>query len=205
MYGSQPNIAHLANQSPSTNKKPIKLAKAQSFRHQKTDGLSTPKFLKKFSFRSRSKETTPRASKKFSFQPDRILENQAAEDFNRNPNYLQANSRDVTSAVVDCNGARLVNEYWGVSLEVPPNALPTGVRQEIYFVITDPRLCENAPPLDLENGTRHCIDFLCSLPHSSRPVYIRLIYRVILCQRKVLPKENHFCISHCCTNHFTLL
>lgn len=62
------------------------------------------------------------------------------------------NTRDMTSAVVDERGAVLVNEYWGVSLEIPENALPDGTQQEIYFVITDPRLCENAPPLDIENG-----------------------------------------------------
>lgn len=68
------------------------------------------------------------------------------------PHYMKTNERDVTSAVVDARGARLVNEYWGVSLEIPEGALPSGVRQEVYFVISDPRLCENAPPLDLENG-----------------------------------------------------
>lgn len=67
------------------------------------------------------------------------------------------NSRDVTTGTVDCEGARLVNEYWGVTLEVPKNAVPEGTRQEVYFVITDPRLCENAPPLDLENGIKFFI------------------------------------------------
>lgn len=68
------------------------------------------------------------------------------------PEISRPNDRDVTSAVVDHKGGLLVNDYWGVSLEIPENALPHGVRQEIYFVITDPRLCENAPPLDFENG-----------------------------------------------------
>lgn len=63
------------------------------------------------------------------------------------------NERDITSAIVDHNGGILINNYWGVSLEIPENALPQGVTQEIYFVITDPRLCENSPPLDIENGT----------------------------------------------------
>lgn len=62
------------------------------------------------------------------------------------------NSRDVSSAIVDSRGGRLVNQYWGVSLEIPEDAVPEGVKQEVYFVITDPRLCDNAPPLDLENG-----------------------------------------------------
>lgn len=71
--------------------------------------------------------------------------------------YLKTNERDVTSAVVDARGGCLVNKYWGVSLEIPEGALPPGVRQEVYFVISDPRLCENAPPLDLENGACHYI------------------------------------------------
>lgn len=89
--------------------------------------------------------------KKQSPKPERIIENRVA-DFNRNKDYIQANSRDVTSAIVDCRGGILVNEYWGVTLEVPMNAIPEGVKQELYFVITDPRTCQNAPPLDLENG-----------------------------------------------------
>lgn len=195
-FGSQPNIANNINSSPTTNpKKPAKLTKTQSFKHQKSEGLSTPKFFRKFNFRSKSRETTPKLSKKqLSVTPERIPEyitsptrsrttpnkgmaeklmshnqmlqnrmvqnqmaqnhtsgNFIAQDYNQNP-FLQASSRDVTSAVVDCKGAKLVNEYWGVSLEVPVNAIPEGVRQEIYFVISDPRLCDNAPPLDLENG-----------------------------------------------------
>lgn len=81
----------------------------------------------------------------------KIVENQVTEDFNRN-DYTRASKRDVTSAVVDFRGGRLVNEYWGVSLDIPEGAIPEGVRQEIYFVISDPRLCDNTPPLDLENG-----------------------------------------------------
>lgn len=128
------------------------MTKTQSFKHQKTEGFSTPSFLRKFSFK-KQKETTPKVIKKLSTKPERILENRIA-DFNRNNDYVQANGRDVTSAVVDSRGAILVNEYWGVTLEVPKNAIHDGVKQEIYFVITDPRTCQNAPPLDLENGIK---------------------------------------------------
>lgn len=172
LYGSQPNIAHILNQSSSTNKKTAKLTKTQSFKHQKSDGLSTPKFLKKLSFRgSRSKDNTTKTSKKVAHIPDSISENQIVQDFNRNANYIQANSRDVTSAVVDHKGGKLVNEYWGVSLEIPEYAIEEGLRQEVYFVITDPRLCEHAPPLDLENGI-----YFCSLRTLKiLPVYIQTL------------------------------
>lgn len=66
---------------------------------------------------------------------------------------MRPSKRDITSAVVDHLGGTMINEYWGVSLEIPENAIPKGVQTEIYFVVSDPRLCENTgPPLDLENG-----------------------------------------------------
>ncbi|XP_044740430.1 tight junction protein ZO-1 isoform X5 [Chrysoperla carnea] len=67
--------------------------------------------------------------------------------------YLNANNDvNVTSATVDHRGGRLENKYWGVSLDIPEGAIPEGIQQHIYFVITDPRTCDNAPPLDFENG-----------------------------------------------------
>lgn len=78
-----------------------------------------------------------------------VNDNAIINNANDKPN---CNERDMTCAVVDHRGAILVNQYWGVSLEIPENALPEGIQQEIYFVISDPRLCENAPPLDFENG-----------------------------------------------------
>lgn len=167
MYGSQPNLANNAHDnspsstlSASTNTKAARrVAKAQSFKHQKSDGVSTPKFFRKLLSKYRESPSKKR---------DRIPENEARNDYNRNRcepppppapetltagvDYVRANQRDVTSAVVDARGATLVNNYWGVSLEIPPDAIPEGVQQEIYFVISDPRLCENSPPLDLENG-----------------------------------------------------
>lgn len=62
------------------------------------------------------------------------------------------NDKNTTSATIDHRGGRLENKYWGVSLDIPEGAIPEGVQQHIYFVITDPRTTNNAPPLDLENG-----------------------------------------------------
>lgn len=207
-FGSQPNIANNPSPSPgpTNTKQPsgTKLVKAQSFKHQKSEGLSTPKFLRKFNFRSKSSGKKQPVS-------ECIPENRIAPDVNRNssivnspnanstntnspsansmntnsPNansriatraarnlspYFKANDRDVTSGILDWRGGRLVNEFWGVSLDVPANAIPEGVRQEIYFVITDPRSCENAPPLDLENGISSlCLPF--TLLHVSFSVW----------------------------------
>lgn len=59
-----------------------------------------------------------------------------------------------TKGYFDDNGGVLEDKTWNVSLIIPPNALPAGVRQEIYFTVTDPRMSESVggPPLDMENG-----------------------------------------------------
>lgn len=155
-YGSHPNIAHNFMNNASTNMQKItpKLSKTQSFNHRKKDGISTPQLFRKLLFgRSKSKESSPKTSKRLAERYNKIDENRIT-NFNGNIECYgrMQNSRDVTSAIVDSRGAKLVNEYWGVVLDVPQNALPEGKQQEIYFVITDHRLCENAPPLDMENG-----------------------------------------------------
>ncbi|XP_031353908.1 tight junction protein ZO-1-like isoform X5 [Photinus pyralis] len=147
-YGSQPNIAHIyTNNASATNNTPNKitpkLTKTQSFNHRKRDGLSTPQLFRKFLFKHRNKDGSAKSGKK--------VENRKEIDDAHIYGNIQ-NSRDVTCAVVDTNGATLINHYWGVSLDIPKNAIPEGRRQEVYFVITDPRLCNTAPPLDLENG-----------------------------------------------------
>ncbi|XP_022221137.2 tight junction protein ZO-1 isoform X3 [Drosophila obscura] len=54
----------------------------------------------------------------------------------------------------DSNGGTLADKVWHVSLQIPPGAIPAGVRQEIYFTVSDPRMGQavGGPPLDMENG-----------------------------------------------------
>jgi len=54
----------------------------------------------------------------------------------------------------DSNGGTLADKLWHVSLQIPPGAIPAGVRQEIYFTVSDPRMGQavGGPPLDMENG-----------------------------------------------------
>ncbi|KAL3274536.1 hypothetical protein HHI36_015918 [Cryptolaemus montrouzieri] len=152
LFGSQPNIAQKLTNSPKVTPK---LTKAQSFKQPKSEGFA-PKILRKLSFKSRSRENTPKMNRKLStLQPAAITEDAAiAEDINRNANvdFSRPSKRDITSAVVDHRGGTLINEYWGVVLEVPEGAIAKGEKKEIYFVISDPRLCDNVPPLDLDNG-----------------------------------------------------
>lgn len=180
-YGSQPNIAQKLNSS-STNSPKItpKLTKTQSFKHQKSEGFSTPKLFRKLSFTKKSREGTPKMNKKLSLQPNTINENKVVEDFNRNDeDFSRPSKRDVTTAIVDSRGATLVNKYWGVTLEVPSGAIPNGEEWQIYFVVSDPRLCDNTPPLDLENGnffTVHIehVCFFCFNLHSCEVMFTNL-------------------------------
>ncbi|KAK9883620.1 hypothetical protein WA026_001793 [Henosepilachna vigintioctopunctata] len=152
LFGSQPNIAQKLTNSPKVTPK---LTKAQSFKQPKSEGFA-PKILRKLSFKSRSKENTPKLNRKLSAARPSITEHPLAdtEDINRNArsDFSRPSKRDVTSAQVDHRGGTLINKYWGVILEVPEGAIAKGDKKEIYFVISDPRLCDNGPPLDLDNG-----------------------------------------------------
>lgn len=58
-----------------------------------------------------------------------------------------------TKGNFDENGGILEDKTWNVSLIIPRNAIPAGIRQEIYFTVSDPRMSESVgPPLDMENG-----------------------------------------------------
>lgn len=56
--------------------------------------------------------------------------------------------------IFDATGGTLADPIWNVSLQIPPGAIAPGIKQEIYFTVTDPRLSESVggPPLDMENG-----------------------------------------------------
>ncbi|XP_075146706.1 zonula occludens-like protein polychaetoid isoform X3 [Haematobia irritans] len=56
--------------------------------------------------------------------------------------------------IFDSNGGTLADNVWNVSLHIPPGAIAPGVRQEIYFTVSDPRMGQavGGPPLDMENG-----------------------------------------------------
>lgn len=56
--------------------------------------------------------------------------------------------------IFDSTGGTLADNIWNVSLQIPPGAIAPGVRQEIYFTVSDPRMGQavGGPPLDMENG-----------------------------------------------------
>lgn len=62
----------------------------------------------------------------------------------------EANVIAFAKGVFDCEGGTLISRQSGVSLFIPPDAIPPGVRQEIYF-----KVCRDhslAPPLDKSKG-----------------------------------------------------
>lgn len=73
----------------------------------------------------------------------------------------QIREQSTTHGVFDENGGTLCDNVWNVSINIPKGAIPKGVKQEIYFTVTDPRLSQavGGPPLDMENGWCNLICF----------------------------------------------
>lgn len=59
-----------------------------------------------------------------------------------------------TWGIFDNEGGTLEDRVWGVSLDIPPDAILSGVKQKIYFTVTDPRLSNSVggPPIDMDKG-----------------------------------------------------
>lgn len=68
--------------------------------------------------------------------------------------YPPIREQTTTSGIFDENGGMLCDEIWKVSINIPKGAIPPGIKQEIYFTVTDPRMSQSVggPPLDMENG-----------------------------------------------------
>uniref|UniRef100_A0A336KSV6 Netrin receptor UNC5 n=2 Tax=Culicoides sonorensis TaxID=179676 RepID=A0A336KSV6_CULSO len=59
-----------------------------------------------------------------------------------------------TKGIFDSEGGKLEDNLWNVSLVIPKGAIPPGIKQEVYFTVSDPRMANQVggPPLDMENG-----------------------------------------------------
>lgn len=59
-----------------------------------------------------------------------------------------------TWGIFDSEGGVLEDRQWGVSLIIPPKAIAPGIKQKIYFTVSDPRLSQRVggPPIDMDNG-----------------------------------------------------
>lgn len=68
--------------------------------------------------------------------------------------YPPLREQSTSRGTFDENGGTLCDNVWNVSIHIPKGAIPSGVQQEIYFTVTDPRMSQTVggPPLDMENG-----------------------------------------------------
>lgn len=89
-----------------------------------------------------------------------------------------------TRGIFDEMGGMLKCEVWNVSMFIEKGAIPPGVKQEIYFTVTDPRMSQTVggPPLDMENGWcfKNTLKFLncffsCSI-NNTIIIIIHLLY-----------------------------
>nr|XP_026500123.1 tight junction protein ZO-1-like [Vanessa tameamea] len=69
-------------------------------------------------------------------------------------NEVEPDGPHTTWGVFDSDGGILEDRHWGVSLIIPPKAIAPGIKQKIYFTVSDPRLSQRVggPPIDMDNG-----------------------------------------------------
>lgn len=67
---------------------------------------------------------------------------------------VEPDSPHTTWGIFDSEGGVLEDRQWGVSLIIPPKAIAPGIKQKIYFTVSDPRLSQRVggPPIDMDNG-----------------------------------------------------
>lgn len=77
---------------------------------------------------------------------------------------VEPDGPQTTWGIFDSEGGVLEDRHWGVSLIIPPKAIAPGIKQKIYFTVSDPRLSQRVggPPIDMDNGnafvTKHAIN-----------------------------------------------
>jgi hypothetical protein len=69
-------------------------------------------------------------------------------------NEVEPDGPHTTWGIFDSEGGVLEDRQWGVSLIIPPKAIAPGIKQKIYFTVSDPRLSQRVggPPIDMDNG-----------------------------------------------------
>lgn len=74
------------------------------------------------------------------------------------PDEVEPDGPHTTWGIFDSEGGVLEDRQWGVSLIIPPKAIAPGIKQKIYFTVSDPRLSQRVggPPIDMDNGKGFC-------------------------------------------------
>nr|XP_032522692.1 tight junction protein ZO-1-like [Danaus plexippus plexippus] len=84
-----------------------------------------------------------------------VIKTEAGEaDDSANKTEVEPDGPHTTWGIFDSEGGVLEDRHWGVSLIIPPKAIAPGIKQKIYFTVSDPRLSQRVggPPIDLDNG-----------------------------------------------------
>ncbi|XP_048478181.1 tight junction protein ZO-1 isoform X4 [Plutella xylostella] len=92
---------------------------------------------------------------------------------------VEPDSPHTTWGIFDSEGGVLEDRQWGVSLIIPPKAIAPGIKQKIYFTVSDPRLSQRVggPPIDMDNGEAMLSPLVMCGPQGLvflRPVTLRL-------------------------------
>lgn len=80
------------------------------------------------------------------------------DDSDRKADEVEPEGPHTTWGIFDSEGGVLEDRQWGVSLIIPPKAIAPGIKQKIYFTVSDPRLSQRVggPPIDMDNGNGFC-------------------------------------------------
>lgn len=80
------------------------------------------------------------------------------ESSSEKPGEVEPDGPHTTWGIFDSEGGVLEDRQWGVSLIIPPKAIAPGIKQKIYFTVSDPRLSQRVggPPIDMDNGKGFC-------------------------------------------------
>lgn len=83
---------------------------------------------------------------------------EANESSSSKPEEVEPDGPHTTWGIFDSEGGVLEDRQWGVSLIIPPKAIAPGIKQKIYFTVSDPRLSQRVggPPIDMDNGKGFC-------------------------------------------------
>ncbi|XP_063372486.1 tight junction protein ZO-1-like isoform X1 [Cydia amplana] len=108
-----------------------------------------------------------------------MIQASMSESASESKEEVEPDGPHTTWGIFDSEGGVLEDRQWGVSLIIPPKAIAPGIKQKIYFTVSDPRLSQRVggPPIDMDNGEAMLSPLVMCGPQGLvflRPVTLRL-------------------------------
>ncbi|XP_050682383.1 tight junction protein ZO-1 isoform X3 [Leptidea sinapis] len=108
-----------------------------------------------------------------------VVRSGETDDSTATSDLVEPDAPHTTWGIFDSEGGVLEDRHWGVSLIIPPKAIAPGIKQKIYFTVSDPRLSQRVggPPIDMDNGEAMLSPLVMCGPQGLvflRPVTLRL-------------------------------